>query len=61
MTELSIETYILYNKIIIRGEMSWSKMLGDETSWSKTSGSETSRGETRLVLSPYTYIGIGTG
>ena len=45
MTELSNETYILYNKVIIRGEMSWSKMLGDETSWSETSGSETSRSQ----------------
>ena len=43
MTELSTETYILYNKTIIRGRNVLVQHIRGETSWSETSGSETLR------------------
>ena len=49
MTELSTETYILYNKTISGREMSWAKIIGGETSGSETSRSKKSSGETSWV------------
>ena len=57
MTELSTETYILYNKTIIWGQnlLVQNEMLGGETSCSETSGSETSRSKKFRGETPWVW------